>query len=970
MHVVRAEIAHYRIVRQIGAGGMGTVYLALDTRLQRHVALKFLPAESVGSPDGAARLLREARAASALDHPHIATIYEIGTHDGRPFIAMAYYEGETLAGRLARAPLAMAEIAKIVVQISDALDAAHAANIVHRDLKPANLMVTPTAGLKVLDFGIAKIETAETGTQLTHAGTAMGTAAYMSPEQAAGEVVDRRSDIWSLGVVIYEMLTGRLPFDRSNLPARMHAVLTSTPTPVRTLRPDVAPELEEIVSRSLARDRDERTITAADVHDLAASCLARLSSGRVPMTSRPPGSRWMRIAVVAVALALAASGITWWAQRTANVRWARHEALPDIVRLAGADRFDEAFALAQRAQAFIPDDPLLAEQWRAISRTATVSSDPAGANVFFRPYRRSDEPWRFLGQTPIAGANVPRGLLHWKVEMPGRPPVEDVGPGPFDQPHMHFTLFPSEQVPAGMVRISSASPGFRVSIPGLEHLPEVNLPDYWIDRHEVTNREYKKFVDEGGYRRPELWSGPFVQDGRPLTFEAAMARFRDATGRPGPATWELGSYVAGQDEHPVAGVSWHEAAAYARWAGKSLPSLYHWSRAADQRLSGDVVPASNVGGKSLLPVGASRGITHGGTIDMAGNVKEWCLTAAGAERYILGGSWNEVEHMFNDVDAHPPFARDPTYGFRCIKVDRPEDLSASLTARVGFPSRDLRNSKPVNRTAVQEWSRLLYSFDHGNLNARVEAVDDSSPDWRMEKVSYAAAYGGERIPAYLFLPKQSAPPYQVVLYFPGASALYERSSASISDHSNTRTFFMRSGRALLYPVYKSTFERYDGTKSDIANGTASWRDHMIMWSKDVGRSVDYLESRADIDKDKIGYFGASWGAEMAPLFLAVEPRLNLGILHISGLNRQPALPEADPVNFEPLVRVPILMLNGRYDFFYPTATSQEPMFQLLGTPSAHKRRIVYETSHNIPRNELIKEVVGWLDKYWGPPPSR
>ena len=142
---------------------------------------------------------------------------------------------------------------------------------------------------------------------------------------------------------------------------------------------------------------------------------------------------------------------------------------------------------------------------------------------------------------------------------------------------------------------------------------------------------------------------------------------------------------------------------------------------------------------------------------------------------------------------------------------------------------------------------------------------------------------------------------------------------------------------------------------------------MIMWAKDVGRSVDYLESRPDVAKDKIGYMGVSWGAEIAPLFLAVEPRISLAVLHIGGFNRQPSLPEADPVNFAPRVNVPVLMLNGRYDFFYPTATSQEPMFKLLGTPPEHKRRVVYESSHRIPRNEMIKEVVNWMDKYWGPP---
>jgi hypothetical protein len=155
---------------------------------------------------------------------------------------------------------------------------------------------------------------------------------------------------------------------------------------------------------------------------------------------------------------------------------------------------------------------------------------------------------------------------------------------------------------------------FQIFIPGLDHLPPVKLPDYWIDQHEVTNRDFKRFVDDGGYRRPEFWQEPFVKDGRPVSHEAAMSLFVDTTGKPGPAAWEQGAYPNGQDEYPVAGVSWYEAAAYARWAGKSLPTIFHWSRAADQRLSGNVVPASNFSGKALLPIGrgGQDACRHGG----------------------------------------------------------------------------------------------------------------------------------------------------------------------------------------------------------------------------------------------------------------------------------------------------------------------------------------------------------------------
>ena len=385
--MIGTTVSHYRIISHIGAGGMGTVYMAEDTNLKRRVALKFLTPEAAASPEAAARLLREARAASALDHPHIATIYEIGDHAGQPFIAMAHYEGETLAARLAHGPLPIPEVVRIVTQVADALDAAHAAGIVHRDLKPSNLMLTTTGQVKVLDFGIAKMDFGETATHLTHAGNTVGTAAYMSPEQAGGEAVDARSDLWSFGVVTYEMLAGRLPFQGTNALAIIQAVQTATPTPIRALRPDVAPELEEVVRRTLVRGRDRRTITASDVRNLAADCNAQLSSsaqGRA--VARPRTSRRTQVGAAVVALAVVASGVGWWAQRNAKVRWARHEALPEIIRLAEAEKFDDAYRLAEQAQPYISEDPLFAEQIKAISERAHIDSDPAGANVFYRPY--------------------------------------------------------------------------------------------------------------------------------------------------------------------------------------------------------------------------------------------------------------------------------------------------------------------------------------------------------------------------------------------------------------------------------------------------------------------------------------------------------------------------------------------------------------------------------------------------------
>jgi dienelactone hydrolase len=348
---------------------------------------------------------------------------------------------------------------------------------------------------------------------------------------------------------------------------------------------------------------------------------------------------------------------------------------------------------------------------------------------------------------------------------------------------------------------------------------------------------------------------------------------------------------------------------------------------------------------------------------MAGNAKEWCWNATGEKRFILGGAWNEPSYMFNDVDAQEPFGRAPNHGFRLV---RPLDGETEPAAADPIPwaMRDYRNEKPVSEEVYRTFKRL-YAYDRSPLDAKVEATDDRAEAWRKEKVSFAAAYGGERVVAYLFTPRRAAPPFQTVVFFPGSNAIHQRSSEELPGMRIVSPV-VKSGRALLYPVYKSTFERGDALRSDYPAPTAFYRDHVIMWAKDVGRSIDYVASRPDLDASQIVLYGVSWGAELAPLLVAVDDRIKAGILVGGGFGLQQIMPEADPFHFAPHVRQPMLMVNGRYDFFFPYDTTQLPLFQLLGTPAASKRHVVFEAGH-VPPNELLtKEVLDWMDRYLGP----
>ena len=447
--------------------------------------------------------------------------------------------------------------------------------------------------------------------------------------------------------------------------------------------------------------------------------------------------------------------LAWsWYDAQSKVRWAREEALPEIQRLADQRDRAAAFRLAMEARPYLKDDPTFKRTFGYVSGRAWFTSEPSGAEVFWKRYGEPDESWALLGTTPIDSMLFPRHAVHTRIQRNGYDSVERlVYPSRND-----VELEEAGTIPADVVRLPGGNPA--VEIVGIDHIDPVEFQTVLLDKYEVTNAKFKAFSDAGGYENSEYWEELRVP------FVAAMARFTDRSGRPGPSTWEAGTYPTGQGDYPVAGVSWFEAMAYSKFAGKSLPTVYHWSAAAWTAISYMIVPRSNMPGDGPAAVGTYEGMGRYGTYDLAGNVREWVVnpTQNGA-RYILGGGWNDPAYAYNDAYAQDPFDRSATNGFRTIEYLGDEPNLEALQAQIDRPFRDFSQEKPVSNAEFETILRT-FEYDKTPLNAKIEAIDETEADWIREKVSFDAAYGDERVTAYLYLPQKASHPIRRSFTFP------------------------------------------------------------------------------------------------------------------------------------------------------------------------------------------------------------
>ena len=984
-----SKLGPYEISSVLGAGGMGVVYRARDPRLGRDVALKVLPDDVARDAERLERFEHEARAAAALNHPNIAAVYDVGREGAVRYVVHELLEGETLRERLRRGPLAPREALDAAAQVARGLAAAHAKGIVHRDVKAENVFVTRDGLVKVLDFGLAKIRTAAetqapTAEAFTRPGDVLGTVSYMSPEQLRGSAsVDARSDVFSLGVLLFELLAGKRPFDGESAAETASRILTAEPPGLALDPASVPKETEAIVRCALAKRPEGRYADAAPF--AAALESARDEIDFRSRLARGGGlgiSRAARVGLVAALAAGAATGAFLWIRHSRRA-WAE-AAVPRIARLAAGGQWAGGFDLAQRARRELPGDAALAALLPEVTDVLSVVTEPSGARVLLRRNEAAEgtDPHdvRDLGLTPLREVSLARGDYVLRLEREGYEPFERTISSAVARANpravptaisVSWALRKAGTVPAGMAFVPAGQ--YKLVGYGQPTAASVPLREYLIDRYEVSNREFAEFVAAGGYRRPELWTQPIRDEGRTLSFENAMRRFVDRTGLPGPRGWSGGTFPDGKADHPVTGVSWYEADAYARFRGKSLPTIFQWEKAARDGVyvvTGDTAmpwglqrgadPRANFDGKTTVPVRqGAAGMSPYGCYHMAGNVSEWTRNAAPGGRVTAGGAFTDPPYLFGDYGIFPALESSERVGFRCALA---APGGAGLEGDAPISRADAAPTYPRSSRAQFEAWLAHYRYDRSPSEGKVEERAESS-EFTRERVSFAGA-GGARNGGWLYLPKSARPPYQVIQFVPGSN-VYGAPTVRAIVESDRFAPLVKAGRALFvvdlpgYPgrEWPKGYRRPDGN-------TVAFRQRAVAESTDVRRGVDYLETRTDVDSTRIAFMNVSISWQ-GIIFAAVEARYRTVVLVADGLYPEHAewVAEANPVNFAPHIRAPKLMVNGRWDEDFAFKTEAEPLFKLLSEP---KRLQLYDGGHIGPAEVLVPAVNAWLDRTMGP----
>ena len=740
--------------------------------------------------------------------------------------------------------------------------------------------------------------------------------------------------------------------------------------------------LEEYVPRS------EPTTPVGD-DDLSSGDVGVAEPEPVAGSRAPAGrrGRWIGVAAAIAAVVAGFFAFERYQNRAGEAAWLA-DSLAMVREHVENDAYGPAYQLAREIEHRAGSQTVGADLWNQMSVAVGITTEPPGAGISVRVYSDA-EGWLPIGESPLETIRLPLAVLVLKIEKEGYETAYRVTHNPglftrnaaydvriqdffgrFDIQLPTIVLTARGNASADMVVVPETD--FPLQFAGFDIVESIQIPAYSIDRTEVTNRAYSEFVAAGGYENPEYWQAlSFVDESGPVQWREAARRFTDKTGKPGPATWEFGTFPPGRDDHPVAGISWFEAMAYAAFRDKRLPTLGHWVRAAVllfeccEPIAPSLMRFSNFG-DDTLPVASTLGVGPYGTHDMAGNVREWIWNAADDHRLIMGAAHTDAPYVFHSRDHASPWDRSVTNGVRLATWDdAPEDFLSPIDMGLAPNTVALEDLAPVPDDVFHD---LVTAFSKplGRMEPRVD-YEKEMQFGTLRKVSLRTGASEERFPIYLLHPN-SAPPYQTTVFMGGVGGFMTKNEIETELHWNEEEIFsmlLRSGRAVVWPVFYGSFERYDDLYSlPPEQFLFQGGERRKRWAHELARTIDYLESTGE-HTDGVSFMGLSYGASYSLPLLYLESRIKAAILLSGSVPTAVNPPATAPVNFVPHITTPALLLNGRFDYMVPVEGSQKT-YNLLGTPEADKKLVIYDTGHwPFPRHRMTREINSWLDRYAG-----
>ena len=1018
------SFGNYRVLRFVGSGGTSDVYLGEQTQpFHQTAAIKILRTSHLQTKV-ATRFNKECDFLGSMNHPSIPKLFSTGiSQSGLRYMAMEWVDGVPITQFCRERELSVRERIALFIKICLGVQHAHFKGVIHRDLKPGNILVSEYGAVaepKIIDFGIAKsaVNRFDFRDDETQSHEVVGTLSYMSPEHLnrhQGADVDTRSDIYSLGVLLYELLTDKHPFSEEihsaeNLQEAAEVItehvpicpskqvaertkeiarLSSNHATAREMRRD----LDKIVLKMIEKSPDDRYGTISQVaEDLQCYLDFRpLSNCSSPI--RVSIARWcqrnslmMKLCSGLLLLAMALLGISGWAwraqmnQRQLNERLslmsdqlsdaqqaqevldhARSVLLPRATELAEKGDYVESFLHARELanKAELREDFVFRELWQNISATVSFPHLPDDTTVHMARSDGKNTTWVALGKTPLH-FDVPKGYARIRLEHPDYVPRElGLNLSKESKLIQQEMLVSRAQQKSGMLFIPAAS----------ESMPDVFSGDlishaFWVDECEVTNEEFLEFIVAGGYENGEYWQHlEMVRDGEAIAWTEAVSTFKDRTGNFGPANWTDGRFPEGEADFPVDGVSWFEAAAYATFRGKTLPSVQHWRFFSVSSEPQSVSRFCNFSGR-ISKVGDYSGTGFHGVKDVYGNVSEWCSNSSENGLQVLSGaSADDPDYLFWAPKFVSPWERKTGNGFRCIVVEDLDEYEA-----LSQQSIETRRHVDLNRhreplSDLRQWYHYLADQPLHPVSIKSEEVKDRDRDYHHETIELDTVYDENRFNLHIFTPRHQRSKITLI-YLPGIGRYNKPMFFSLANRSDIDVKFIdeltRKGHRVVYPIYQGCYERWvkrpsEHFRIDAASAQACW----IQCVQDAMCALDYLETRDDVNSDEIVGLGFSNGADKLIAALAMDSRFDRAtLLSVGYHNWHKDRPIIDTFQYTPHIHLPVLLVTGIHDNLYTYENSQIPLFSDLG--SEDKLHVLMEGGHVPEINEVVTHVDHWL----------